>query len=157
MALLESVLIRGTRGDQPAASAVSPAAVYCVTDEGFILEQSDGSSWQSFGSSGRVPNVQTVTSSATVTPTFSNDGVKITAQATGLTLANPTGTAFEMAGMAIRIKDNGTARSISFGSQYRAIDVVLPTTTVIGKTLYIGLIYNIDDTKWDVVAVKLEQ
>lgn len=102
------------------------------------------------------PNVQAVTSSATVTPTFSNDLVKITAQAAGLTLANPTGTAVPGWGMAIRIKDNGTARSITYGTQYRAIGVTLPTTTVVSKTLYLGMIYNADDTKWDVVAVAQE-
>lgn len=104
----------------------------------------------------RTPAIQAVTSSATVTPTFDDDMVKITAQAAGLTLANPTGTAIAGAGMVIRIKDNGTARSITFGTQYRAMGVTLPTTTVISKTLYLGLVYNSDDTKWDVVAVAQE-
>lgn len=102
------------------------------------------------------PNVQSVTSAATVTPTFSNDLVKITAQAAALALANPTGTAVPGWGIVIRIKDNGTARAISYGSQYRAIGVTLPTTTVISKTLYLGMIYNSDDTKWDVLSVAQE-
>lgn len=104
----------------------------------------------------KTPNVQSVTSGATVTPTFSNDMVKITAQAAGLTLANPTGTAVEGWGMAIRIKDNGTARAISYGTQYRAMGVTLPTTTVVSKTLYLAMIFNTTDTKWDVVAVAQE-
>lgn len=108
------------------------------------------------GAKAAAPSVQSVTSSATVTPTFSDDQVNITAQAAGLTLANPTGTAVPAWGMAIRIKDNGTARSITYGSQYRAIGVTLPTTTVISKTLYLGMIYNSADTKWDVVAVAQE-
>jgi hypothetical protein len=91
-----------------------------------------------------------------VTPTFSDDQVNITAQAVGLTLANPTGTAVPAWGLVIRIKDNGTARSIAYGTQYRAIEVTLPTTTVVSKTLYLGLIYNSTDTKWDVVAVAQE-
>jgi len=102
------------------------------------------------------PSIQSVTSSATVTPTFSDDQVNITAQAAGLTLANPTGTAVDGWGISIRIKDNGTARSISFGTQYRAIGVTLPTTTVVSKTLYLGMIFNNADTKWDVVAVAQE-
>lgn len=102
------------------------------------------------------PSIQAVASAATVTPTFSDDLVKITAQAAGLILANPTGTAVPGRGLAIRIKDNGTARAITYGSQYRPIGVTLPTTTVVGKTLYLGLIYNSDDTKWDVVAVAQE-
>lgn len=106
--------------------------------------------------SSRAPAVQSVVSAATVTPTFDDDMVKVTAQAAALALANPTGTPIEGLGMAIRIKDNGTARAISYGTQYRAIGVTLPVTTVIGKTLYLGMIYNTTDTKWDVVAVAQE-
>lgn len=100
--------------------------------------------------------IQTVTSAPTVTPTFADDQVNITAQATALALANPTGTAVDAAGISIRIKDNGTARAISYGSQYRAVGVTLPTTTVANKTLYLGMIFNNADTKWDVVAVAQE-
>lgn len=103
-----------------------------------------------------VPQIQSVASSATVTPTFDNDQVIITAQAAGLTLANPTGSAVDGWGISIRIKDNGTARTIAYGTQYRAIGVTLPTTTVISKTLYLGMIFNNADTKWDVVAVAQE-
>ncbi len=104
----------------------------------------------------RSPAIQSVASSATVTPTFLDDIVKITAQAAALTLANPTGTAIDGLGMVIRIKDNGTARAISYGSQYRAIGITLPTTTVINKTLYLAMIYNAEDTKWDVLAAGQE-
>lgn len=104
----------------------------------------------------RSPSIQSVTSSATVTPTFSDDMVKITAQAAGLTLANPSGTPIPGLGLVIRVKDNGTARAISYDTQYRAIGVTLPTTTVISKTLYLGCIWNNDDTKLDIVAVGQE-
>jgi hypothetical protein len=97
--------------------------------------------------------VQTVSSSATVTATSTNDIVTITAQAVGLTLANPTGTFAEGQALIIRIKDDGTARSITYGSDYRAIGVTLPTTTVLSKTTYLGIIFNDTDTKWDVVGV----
>ena len=100
--------------------------------------------------------VQSVTSSATVTPTNLNDLVKITAQAVGLTLANPTGAFAEGQALIIRIKDNGTARSIGFDTNYRAIGVTLPTTTVISKTIYLGIIYNSTDSKWDVIGYNIE-
>jgi len=96
--------------------------------------------------------VQTVTSSATVTPTSTNDLVIITAQAVGLTLANPTGTFTEGQALMIRIKDSATAQTIAFGTNYRAIGVTLPTTTVISKTMYLGIIYNATDGKWDVLG-----
>jgi hypothetical protein len=99
------------------------------------------------------PTVQTVTSSATVTPVSTNDLVIITAQATGLTLANPTGTFVEGQSLMIRIKDNGTARAITFGADYRAIGITLPSTTVISKTLYLGIIYNSTDGKFDILGL----
>jgi hypothetical protein len=93
-----------------------------------------------------------VTSAATVTATSTNDLVKITAQAAGLTLANPTGTFAEGQALIYRIKDNGTARAITFGANFRAVGVTLPTTTTISKTTYVGCIFNSTDTKFDVIA-----
>ena len=113
--------------------------------------------WNTFNNKQNVaPNVQSVISSATVTPTSTNDLVVITAQAAALFLANPTGSPNQGQNLMIRIKDNGTARTISYDTQYRAIGVTLPTTTVINKTLYLGLVYNSTDTKWDVIGVAQE-
>ena len=100
--------------------------------------------------------VQSVSSSATVTPISTNDLVIITAQAVGLTLANPTGAFTEGQALMVRIKDNGTAQSIAFDTNYRSIGVTLPTTTVISKTLYLGIIYNSTDSKWDIVGYNLQ-
>jgi hypothetical protein len=102
------------------------------------------------------PRVQTVSSSATVTAVSTNDIVTITAQAVGLTLANPTGAFVEGQSLIIRIKDNGTARSIAYGTNFRAIGVTAPTTTVANKTTYIGCIYNSTDTKFDIVGTCTE-
>jgi hypothetical protein len=95
----------------------------------------------------QVASVQTVTSSATVTPVSTNDEVTITAQAVGLTLANPTGTFTEGQAVIIRVKDNGTAQTIAYGTSYRG--TTLPTTTTVGTTTYIPLIYNSTDGKFD--------
>lgn len=100
-----------------------------------------------------IPNVQSVTSAATVTPTTLNDEVVITAQAVALNIANPTGTAVQGQSLIIRIKDNGTARAITYDTQYRAIGVTLPSTTIISKTVYLGFIYNSTDTKWDCIGI----
>ena len=113
-------------------------------------------SWNTVGALPLTPRKLGTTSATTVTPTFLHDFVVITAQAQAFTLANPTGTAIDGHGISIRIKDNGTGRGISYGSQYRAIGVTLPTTTVANKTLYMGMIYNSADTKWDVVSVAQE-
>jgi hypothetical protein len=113
--------------------------------------------WTTFNAKAEyAPRVQSVTSSATVTPTSTNDLVKITAQATGLTIANPTGTMSEGQAMIIRLKDDGTARTIAFDTNYRAIGVTLPTTTTISKTIYIGLVWNDTDTKFDVLGINIQ-
>jgi hypothetical protein len=101
--------------------------------------------------------IQTVASSATVTADWdANDQVIITAQAAALLLANPSNTATEGQRLVFRIKDNATARAITYGAQFRAIGVTLPVTTVISKTLYLGGIWNETDTKLDIVAVAQE-
>lgn len=150
----------GTLTITPTTSTIDGSATLVLTTGQGALIASDGTNYFTMRGVGavssRTPSIQSVTSAATVTPTFSDDLVKITAQAAGLTLANPTGTAIDGLGMTIRIKDNGTARSISTGSQYRSVGVTIPPTTVVGKTLYLGMIYNADDTKWDVVSVAQE-
>ena len=100
------------------------------------------------------PRSVTTTSTATLTPDVSTDDLfTVTAQAATITLANPTGTPVEGQKIIVRIKDNGTARSIQYGTQYRgSSELALPTTTTISKTIYLGFIYNSTDTKWDLVA-----
>jgi hypothetical protein len=103
--------------------------------------------------------VQSVASAATVTPVATNKLVKITTQAVGLTLAVPTGTIADGQDLMIRIKDSGSAQTIAWTSGsggYRAIGVTLPTTTTAGKTTYVGLIYNSDDSRWDAIGVTTE-
>ena len=102
------------------------------------------------------PSVQSVVSSGTLTPSASEDGLVCTALAAPVTIANPTGSWGQMQGYVIRLKDDGTARAITWGSAYRAFRSALPTTTVAGKTMYIGLEYNTTDSKFDVVAVSPE-
>jgi hypothetical protein len=106
-----------------------------------------------------LPSVQSIVSAATVTPTANDDLVVITAQAVALTLAVPTGTPVQGQALMIRIKDNATAQTITWTSGtggYRAIGVTLPTTTVISKTTYVGLIYNSTDSRWDAIGVTTE-
>ena len=104
----------------------------------------------------RTPAVQSVVSSATVTPTSDNDLVNVTAQAEALDIANPTGTLVEGQALIIRIKDDGTSRAITYGTEYRALGVTLPTATIISKTLYLAMIWNDTDTKFDVTGVAQE-
>ena len=96
-------------------------------------------------------------SSATPTPNADADGqFNLTALAANATFGAPTGTPTGGQKLMIRIKDNGTARTLAYNAIYRAIGITLPTTTVINKTLYIACIYNAADTKWDAIATAQE-
>jgi hypothetical protein len=103
------------------------------------------------------PRIGTVADAATITPTGDDsDQYNVTALAQAATIAAPSGTPTNGQKLVLRIKDNGTARALTWTTSsgaYRAIGVTLPTTTVISKTVYIGCIYNAADTFWDVVAV----
>ena len=101
--------------------------------------------------------IQTVASGTPITPTGDTaDQYTVTALATAATIAAPSGTPVDGQKLVLRIKDNGTARALTWtttSGAYRAVGVTLPTTTVISKVLYIGCIYNSQDTFWDVIAV----
>jgi hypothetical protein len=100
-----------------------------------------------------IQRVGTTASSATPTPTGDDsDLYTITALAEDATFAAPSGTPTNGQKLMIRIKDNGTARALSWNAIYRAGDIPLPTTTVLGKTMYLGFVYNSADSKWDLVA-----
>ena len=99
--------------------------------------------------------IGTETSSATSTPTADTvDQWNVTALAVADTFAAPTGTPTDGQNLVIRIKDNGTARALSWNAIYRASsDLALPSTTILSKTLYLGFKYNAADSKWDLLAL----
>lgn len=97
------------------------------------------------------PRVTSITSSATPTiNTDSCDAVTITALAAAITsmTTNLSGTPVNFQRLLIRIKDDGTARAITWGTSFQSGTATLPTTTVLGKTLMVGLIYDSVDGKW---------
>ena len=76
----------------------------------------------------------------------------ITAQAGALLFNSPGGTPVQGQRLVIRIKDNGTARALTWNAVFRAMGTALPSTTVLSKTLYLGFFYNSTDSKFDLVA-----
>jgi hypothetical protein len=111
-----------------------------------------GSEWES--RLVRSPFVTSVTSSSTPTPNANTDDIySVTALAAGATFGAPTGTPSHGQLLILRIEDNGTSRSLAFNAIYREVGVLLPTETVAGKLIYIGMRYNSTDTKWDVLGV----
>ena len=78
----------------------------------------------------------------------------ILSQSQSLTINAPIGTPVDGRKLIIRIKDNGTARALTWNTIFEVIGVTLPTTTTANKTIYVGLIYNSQTSKWNVLAVK---
>ena len=160
-----NTLTSGTHFDANATNTITlhngTAPTTTIANAGQLYVESGALRYRD--SNGTITNaggtVQSVTSAATVTPVATNKFVKITAQAVALTLAAPTGTIADGQDLMIRIKDSGSAQTITWTSGaggYRAIGVTLPTTTTAGKTTYVGLIYNSDDSRWDLICVTTE-
>jgi hypothetical protein len=100
------------------------------------------------------PRSATLSNGATITiAADSTDFYSVTALAQSTTFASPTGTPVDGQKLTVRVKDDGTARSISWNSIFRgSADLALPTITLASKTMYLGFVYNSADSKWDMVA-----
>lgn len=101
------------------------------------------------------PRVTSETSSATPTiNTDNSDAHSITALATNITsfTTNLSGTPTNFQKLIIRIKDDGTSRTIAWGDSFEAKGVDLPTATTISKVLTVGFVYDTVTSKWGCVA-----
>lgn len=102
-----------------------------------------------------VPRVTSVASSATPTPDAdTTDLYDLTALAAAAAFATPTGTPVNGQPLTIRIKDNGTARGLTYSAAYVAGGVALPATTVLSKILTLSWLYNTANAlnKWMLIA-----
>lgn len=114
---------------------------------------------KTFDSARVKPRTNTVASSATPTiNTDTTDIFTITALAAAITsmTTNLSGTPVNGQKLIVRIKDDGTARAITWGASFASRGATLPTTTVLSKYLYVGFIYNSTAAVWDCVAVAYE-
>lgn len=107
------------------------------------------------------PKDRTNTVASSATPSINTDTTDIftiTALATAITsmTTNLSGTPVNGQKLTIRIKDDGTARAITWGASFASRGATLPTTTVISKYLYVGFMYNSTAAVWDCVAVSQE-
>lgn len=101
-------------------------------------------------------NTITATSYTTDTGTSLNcdyyDDFIVTAQAGALLINNPSGTARD--GQSLVIAVTGTAaRALTYGAQFEASTVALPTTTATTARLNMGFKWRADTSKWVCVAV----
>jgi hypothetical protein len=78
----------------------------------------------------------------------------ITAQAASAAFAAPSGSLTNGNILRIRIKDNGTARALTWDAIYVASpDLPLPSTTILGKTMYLTFAYNSATPAWNLVGM----
>ena len=100
--------------------------------------------------------VVSVASGSTISPTSDTaDVYEVSALATNPTIAAPSGTPTDGQSLILRIKDNGSARTLTFNVTYRVIGTTLPTATQgsTSKVTYVGCMWNSADSFWDVLAV----
>lgn len=144
-----------------------PGSQYLRGDGGagasaYLKESGTGNTgWSALVTASAVPAAQprstVVTSTGSPTPNMDNtDLYVLTALATNATFGQPSGTLSQGQVLKIRVKDDGTPRTLTWNAAYRGVGVALPSTTVAGKILYVGAVYNLTDTKWDVIAVVQE-
>ena len=88
-------------------------------------------------------SIVSTVSSNTITPSADTDLVRPSSTlSAGLTIANPSGTPSDGWSFVVELLDNGTARSLTWGSNYKNDMATLPTTTTAGKRLEVGFSYN---------------
>lgn len=96
----------------------------------------------------RVNIVPTGTPISTNTDNF--DCTVITALNTNTTLSL-TGTPSKNQEFYFRILDDGTPRTLAFGSNIRFQNITAPATTTANQTVYLVFKWNNDDSKWDCI------
>lgn len=94
------------------------------------------------------PSINGTVLSNTITPTGTNDLLRATGLSAGLTIANYSSTPADGWGLVLEIKDNGSSRSLTWGSKYASRIATLPTATTAGKLHLVGLSYNAADDKF---------
>lgn len=153
-----SAFIWANLGGKPATFAPS-AHAHVISDVTGLQTALDGKQSTTATKTALV-NALTTTTSPWAWNSDNYDQMSFSALANALTINADAGTPTDGKKMILRIKDNGTARALTWttgtAKSFRAVGVTLPTTTVLNKTLYIGCVYNGADSRWDVVAVAQE-
>ena len=157
--------ITASKGGTGATSLSPTCAVICsgTTTTGAVqVISSLGASGQALTSNGvgALPTWQnkvrvvTTATAATITPNLDvTDQYTVTAMASVLTIATPTGTLTDGQNLIIRLYGATTPYALTWAAAYAAIGVTIPTTTVASKYTYVGCKYNSTSTKFDVLAV----
>ena len=133
MALLEVVILRGTRAAQPLATAVSTGSLYSVTDESNIIEQSTGAAWVAYSptsGAGSVTNTGALTANALI---MGNGGVDVSTTATAAGILTFLGTP-SSANLAAALTDETGTGAAVFANSPTLVTPALGTPSAIVLT-----------------------
>lgn len=158
---IDSIALTGGVPATDSVPGIGIVATQAQVDARATTEDYNGQAYDLFVRPDTLGNPRTVTITSYAAPTVNTDlydNVNITAQAEAITsmTSNLSGTPKNFQKLIYRIKDNGTARAITWGASFEAKGVGLPTTTTAGKVTTIGLIYDTVTSKWGCVAVATE-
>jgi len=132
--------------------SLSGTVAAAFTDKRLVLDASD--------IIGTIDALKQTTVASDTTPNPTGDGREneyyLTALAGAAAFEAPSGTPVNGNTLLIRIKDNGTARALTYNAIYYAFSETLPTTTIVNKTMYLLFIYDSTASKWNLMAVKNE-
>lgn len=135
-------VVGGTGATVTPTTAVTTSGVYTVTPE------VSSATYNTLSNKRWVPRVisaASYTTSVTI-PADSVDLFQITAQAGALLFNAPSGTPNNGDLLVIRIKDNGTARALTYNAIFNWSP---PSTTVLGKYLVMCFMYNSVTSNWN--------
>lgn len=103
-----------------------------------------------------LPRVTVTTTATTVTLNLNTtDELDVTALASNLTIATPSGIPRDGQKIIYRIKDNGTSRTITLDSAFVSL-VSVPAATTISKVTLIGARWAEARSKWEIIATVTE-
>lgn len=151
-------VVRGSEGFSAKAHSNGVSIAFPLSESHInrIVDKLNGTDTGVYLNQGRV-TPRSTTEASSATPTINTDNTDIhtiTALAAAITsmTTNLSGTPVNGQKLIIRIKDDGTARAITWGASFASRGATLPTTTVLGKYQYNGFMWNSTASVWDCVA-----
>ena len=101
-----------------------------------------------------IPLYGQVANSSSYTPIVSgSQDIYLYAMLQATTFNNPAGTWYGGMRITIKLKDNGTARALTWGTKYQGTFVALPSTTIANKAMFLEFMYYLYDDKFELLRV----
>jgi hypothetical protein len=149
-----------TAGDSPTAGELAYGELGLNYTDGLLYYKDNVNTIKTLNTQRSLVSSATSSSSPFSWNSDNYDTYILTALAENITISADSGSPPNGEKVIFRFKDNGTARTLTWttgsSKSFRAIGVTLPTSTTPNKTLYVGVIYNLNDVRWDVIAVTTE-